>query len=261
MDHTADQRAFARLLTIMDELREQCPWDKEQTLESLRHLTIEEMYELSEAILAQDMDGLQGELGDLLLHIVFYSKIATEKGAFTVADMINRLCEKLIRRHPHIYGNIEADNAETVKQNWELIKLKEGTQSVLKGVPQGLPALVKAYRIQEKVGSVGFEWKERDGVLDKVQEEIRELEQAVQENMSIQKREEELGDLLFSIVNYARYIGVNPEDALERTNRKFISRFQYIETQARAQGSALQNMTLTEMDQLWDEAKKVLAEK
>ena len=251
--HTVSEKlaAFERLLKIMDELREQCPWDRKQTLESLRHLTIEETYELADAILENDLYELKGEIGDIMLHMVFYSKIASEQGAFDVADVLNNLCEKLIRRHPHIYGDTKAEDEATVKANWEKIKLQEGKKSVLQGVPKSLPALVKAYRIQEKAKQVGFEWEERQAVFAKVKEELAELEAEV-ENNEQDKIEEEFGDLLFSMINYARFLKVDPELALERCNRKFIKRFQYIEEQA---NKPLDEMSLSEMDALWNEAK------
>jgi len=246
--------AFGRLLKIMDELREQCPWDKKQTLESLRHLTIEETYELADAILENNLDELKGEIGDIMLHMVFYAKIADEKGAFDIEDVLNFLCEKLIRRHPHIYGDTIVENEEQVKANWEKIKLQEGKKSILSGVPNSLPAVVKAYRIQEKAKQVGFEWENKEQVFDKVNEEMAELQEVVYDENSKQERlEEEFGDLMFSLINYARFLKVDPELALERTNRKFIKRFQYIEENA---PKDLQEMTLEEMDALWNEAKK-----
>ena len=238
----------------MDELREQCPWDKKQTLESLRHLTIEETYELADAILENNLDELKGEIGDIMLHMVFYAKIAEEKGAFDIEDVLNFLCEKLIRRHPHIYGDTKVENEEQVKANWEKIKLQEGKKSILSGVPNSLPAVVKAYRIQEKAKQVGFEWENKEQVFDKVNEEMAELQEVVYDENSKQERlEEEFGDLMFSLINYARFLKVDPELALERTNRKFIKRFQYIEENA---PKDLQEMTLEEMDALWNEAKK-----
>lgn len=246
--------AFGRLLKIMDELREQCPWDKKQTLESLRHLTIEETYELADAILENNLDELKGEIGDIMLHMVFYAKIADEQGAFDIEDVLNFLCEKLIRRHPHIYGDTKVDNEDEVKANWEKIKLQEGKKSILSGVPNSLPAVVKAYRIQEKAKQVGFEWENKEQVFDKVKEEMVELQEVVYDENSKQERlEEEFGDLMFSLINYARFLKVDPELALERTNRKFIKRFQYIEENA---PKDLQEMTLEEMDALWNEAKK-----
>ena len=247
-------QAFDRLLTIMDELREQCPWDKKQTLESLRHLTIEETYELGDAILDNDLEEIKKELGDLLLHIVFYARIGSEKKAFDIADVANDICEKLIRRHPHIYGDVEVSDAEEVKQNWEAIKLKEGKKSVLQGVPRSLPALVKAGRIQEKVAGAGFDWEKPEQVFEKLEEELEELQSEIQEG-SVEKIEQEFGDVLFSMVNYARFLGVNPENALERTNKKFSARFQYLENKAREAGLDLQQMSLDEMDEFWEEAK------
>jgi XTP/dITP diphosphohydrolase len=265
-------KSFERLVNIMDELREKCPWDMKQTMESLRHLTIEETYELSEAILdleqADDkiaMKKICNELGDLLLHIVFYSRIAKEQNAFTLKDVIERLSEKLVQRHPHIYGDVKVKNADEVKQNWEKIKLaekdKEGNavnKTVLAGVPKSLPAVIKAWRIQEKARGVGFDWEKPEQVFEKVKEELAELEQetSVQNH---QKTEEEFGDLLFALINYARFINVNPEDALEKTNRKFISRFNYMEEKVRASGKQLSDLSLTEMDVYWNEAKKLEA--
>lgn len=247
-------QAFDRLLTIMDELREQCPWDQKQTIQSLRHLTIEETYELGDAILDGDLDEVRKELGDLLLHIVFYSKIASETGDFDIADVINGICDKLVKRHPHIYGDVNAEDAEAVKRNWEKIKLAEGKTSVLEGVPKSLPALVKATRIQEKVAGVGFDWEEPGQVLDKVNEELDELreEVAVGDQGAM---ESEFGDVLFSLINYARFLKIDPESALERTNRKFISRFKHLESRARETGKSLHDMSLAEMDVFWEEAK------
>ena len=250
-------QAFGRLLDIMDELREKCPWDRKQTIESLRNLTIEETYELADAIADKDMDMLKEELGDLLLHIVFYAKIATEQDAFTMADLINEECEKLIHRHPHIYGDVSAESEEEVKKNWENLKLKEGKKSVLGGVPRSLPAMVKAFRIQEKAKQVGFEWDTRDQVWEKVDEEMQELKQfATAEKLDKDKVEDEFGDVLFSLINYARFLDIDPEIALERTNKKFISRFRQMEDQALATGKKLTEMTLAEMDQLWNKAKE-----
>lgn len=246
--------AFDRLLTIMDELREQCPWDQKQTMESLRHLTIEETYELGDAILEKDLEEVKGELGDLLLHIVFYAKIGSETKDFDIADVTNQICEKLISRHPHIYGDVEVANEEEVKQNWENLKLKEGKTSVLQGVPKSLPALVKANRIQDKVAGVGFDWEEPQQVFKKLQEELEELQHEVSEENS-DNIEAEFGDVLFSMINYARFLKVDPENALERTNKKFIKRFQYLEAQAASQGKAMKDMTLAEMDVFWEEAK------
>lgn len=251
--------AFDRLLTIIDELREQCPWDRKQTMDSLRHLTIEETYELSDAILEGDSSEIRKELGDIQLHLVFYAKIASESGRFDVADMLNSICDKLINRHPHIYGDTIADTEEQVKANWEQIKLKEGAKSVLGGVPTSLPALVKAMRIQEKARGAGFDWDEKQQVWEKVEEEMQEFKAEfntdVNEAIDLQRAEGEFGDLLFSLVNYARFIDINPETALERTNKKFIKRFQYLEEQARASGKKLSDMTLAEMDVYWNEAK------
>lgn len=248
--------AFGRLLTIMDELRAGCPWDRVQTLESLRHLTIEETYELSDAILNNDLQEIKKELGDLMLHLVFYAKIGSEQGAFDIKDVLDGISEKLIVRHPHIYGEVKVADQEQVKSNWEKIKLSEGKKSVLEGVPASLPALLKAYRMQEKAGGVGFEWKRKEDVWLKVEEELDELKHEVSTNASVDRIEDEFGDLLFALVNYARYIGVNPEDALERTNRKFRSRFQYIEKIALSHNKHLHEMSLEEMDELWNEAKK-----
>jgi XTP/dITP diphosphohydrolase len=247
-------KAFERLLDIMDELREKCPWDQKQTIESLRHLTIEETYELSDAILKNDLNEIKKELGDILLHIVFYARIASETGEFNITDVINSLCEKLIVRHPHIYGDTVAITEEQVKENWEKIKLKEGNKSVLSGVPVSLPALVKAYRIQEKAKAVGFEWENAEQVWEKVEEELQEFKAEVEDD-NREKVEAEFGDVLFSLVNYGRFIGVNPEDALERTNIKFIERFKYIEEVAKKMGKRPEDMTLAEMDALWNQAK------
>lgn len=248
--------AFQRLLNIMDDLRAQCPWDKKQTMQSLRHLTIEETYELGDAILDNDLQEVKKELGDLLLHIVFYAKIGNETGDFDIADVANGVCEKLIIRHPHIYGDVKVDNEEDVKRNWEKIKLKEGNKSVLGGVPKSLPALVKASRIQDKAAGVGFDWDNIDDVFAKVKEEIEELHAEVkaQKHTAI---EAEFGDVLFSLINYARFLKVNPEDALERTNKKFIARFQYLERKAADSGKSLRDMTLAEMETYWQEAKGV----
>jgi XTP/dITP diphosphohydrolase len=253
--------AFERLLAIMDDLRNKCPWDKKQTLETLRHLTIEETYELSDAILDGDMQEIRKELGDLMLHLVFYAKIGSETTDFNITDVLNGICEKLINRHPHIYGDVIADTEEQVKQNWEQIKLKEGNKSVLAGVPSSLPALIKASRIQEKARGVGFDWDNKEQVWEKVEEELQEFKTEFNTvtNTAIdnQKAEEEFGDLLFSLINYARFININPEDALEKTNKKFIKRFQYLESQAKTLGKSLQDMTLAEMDVFWNEAKKL----
>jgi XTP/dITP diphosphohydrolase len=260
VNQTPDPRAdaFLRLLKIMDELRAQCPWDKEQTNASLRHLTLEETYELSEAILANDAEEIKKELGDLLLHIVFYAKIGSEEEKFDITSVIHSLCEKLIHRHPHIYGDTQVSGSDQVKENWEQLKLKEKKgKRVLEGVPAGLPALVKAIRIQDKAASAGFDWEEKEQVWEKLQEELQELQQAVQGGETPDRVEEELGDLIFSAVNYARFIGVNPEDALENTNRKFIRRFAYVENQAIAAGKNLKDLSLAEMDAWWDEIKKI----
>jgi len=251
-------KAFERLLTIMDELREQCPWDRKQTLESLRHLSIEETYELSDAIIEGDMSEIQKELGDLALHIVFYARIASEQQAFDITDVLNGICEKLIVRHPHIYGDVDAQDAEAVERNWEQIKLKEkGNQkkTVLGGVPTSLPALIKAMRIQDKARGVGFDWEKKKKVWDKVEEEMREFreEEAAGDR---EKAQAEFGDLLFSLVNYARFAGINPEEALERTNKKFINRFNYLEAEVDKAGKKLSDMSLDEMDAYWNAAKK-----
>jgi XTP/dITP diphosphohydrolase len=247
-------QAFDRLLTIMDELREQCPWDKKQTMETLRHLTIEETYELGDAILENDLNEVKKELGDVLLHIVFYAKIGSETNDFDIADVCNDICEKLISRHPHIYGDVKVADEEEVKRNWENLKLKEGKASVLEGVPKSLPALVKASRIQDKVAGVGFDWEEPQQVFEKLQEELGELQHEVNENNQ-EKIEAEFGDVLFSMINYARFLKVNPENALERTNKKFIKRFQYLENKAKEMNKSLKDMTLAEMDVFWNEAK------
>lgn len=248
--------AFNRLLDVMDELREKCPWDKKQTLQSLRHLTIEETYELGDAILDNNLEEVKKELGDLLLHIVFYAKIGSESNSFDIADVANEICDKLVHRHPHIYGDVIVSNEEEVKQNWEKLKLKEGKKSVLEGVPKSLPALVKASRIQDKVKAVGFDWEESHQVWDKVQEELAELQVEVEAG-NLDKIEAEFGDVMFSMINYARFLNINPEDALERTNKKFIKRFQYLESKAGQLGKSLSDMSLAEMDVFWEEAKKV----
>ena len=248
-------QAFERLLKIMDDLREKCPWDREQTMETLRPLTIEETYELADAILAEDMQEIKKELGDLFLHLVFYSKIGSEKGAFDIADVLNGICDKLIRRHPHIYGDVQADSAEKVKQNWEAIKLKEGKRSVLEGVPHSLPAVVKASRIQEKVAGIGFDWEKPEQVWEKVQEELNELRAEVRAG-DVSRMESEFGDVLFALVNYARFIGVSPENALARTNTKFMNRFRMMEEQIAAEGRNMQSMSLEELDRYWNTAKK-----
>ena len=250
--------AFERLLNIMDDLRNQCPWDMKQTLESLRYLTIEETYELSDAIIEGDYEELKGEIGDLMLHMVFYSKIASEANHFDITDVLNNICEKLVRRHPHIYGDVTVKDEEEVKRNWEQIKLKEkGRKTVLQGVPKSLPAMVKANRIQDKVRGVGFDWEHDHQVWDKVKEELQELEHEVSSGASHEKIEGEFGDVLFSLINYARHVKVNPEDALERTNKKFIKRFNYLEQKSKELGKPLDQMTLAEMDIYWEEAKKL----
>jgi len=250
-------KEFERLLDIMDELRAKCPWDKEQTFESLRHLTIEETYELSESILDKDIDGIKKELGDLMLHLVFYAKIGTEKNSFDIGDVLSYINEKLKYRHPHIYGDVEANDPKTVSDNWEKLKLKEGRKSVLSGVPNALPPLVKAYRIQEKAKGVGFDWEKPEQVWEKVQEEMTELQNEVNNGKNKENMEHEFGDLLFALVNYARFLKINPEDALEHTNRKFIKRFQHLEGKAAEMGLSLKDMTLTEIDVFWEEAKKM----
>ncbi|PNQ73314.1 nucleoside triphosphate pyrophosphohydrolase [Hanstruepera neustonica] len=257
MNSRVDQlKAFDRLLTIMDELREQCPWDKKQTMETLRHLTIEETYELGDAILDNDLDEIKKELGDVLLHIVFYSKIGSETNDFDIADVCNTICDKLINRHPHIYGDVTVENEEDVKRNWENLKLKEGKASVLEGVPKSLPALVKANRIQDKVAGVGFDWEEPNQVWEKVEEELKELQEEIKIGDS-NAIENEFGDVMFSMVNYARFLKINPENALERTNKKFSKRFQYLESRAKALNKNLKDMTLQEMDVFWEEAKQL----
>ena len=256
MKRSQQLSAFERLLDIMDELREQCPWDHKQTFDSLRHLTIEETYELGDAILDNDLQEIKKELGDLLLHIVFYAKIGSEQNAFDIGDVANEICDKLINRHPHIYGDTKVDDADQVIKNWESIKLKEGRNSVLGGVPKSLPALVKAFRIQEKAAGVGFEWDNAEDVLDKVKEEITEFNQEV-EDQNLDKMEDEFGDVLFSLINYARYLKINPELALERTNKKFIKRFKYIEESAKNEGKVINELTLDQMEVFWNKAKKI----
>ena len=251
---------FKRLLGIMDRLRAECPWDKKQTNESLRYLTIEETYELADSILEKDPANIMKELGDLMLHIVFYAKIGSETESFDIGDVLKHINEKLIRRHPHIFSDTKVQGEEDVKANWEKIKLKEGRKSVLEGVPNSLPAMVKAYRIQEKVKGVGFEWDHVEQVWEKVKEELGEFEREISLGESKEKAEKEFGDVLFALINYARYIDVNPENALERTNKKFIQRFSIIEEEATKQGRALNDMTLEEMDEIWNEAKKRLDE-
>ena len=247
---------FNRLLTIMDQLREKCPWDQKQTMESLSHLTIEETYELIDSILDKNMEEIKGELGDLLLHIVFYSKIASETNDFDINDVINSICDKLIERHPHIYGDEIVEDEQDVKRNWEKIKLKNGKKTVLQGVPKSLPAMVKATRIQEKVKGVGFDWDNKDQVFDKVKEEFSELHQEIKKTNNQLKIEKEFGDVLFSMINYARFIGVDPESALERTNKKFIGRFNYLEQEVKTNKKDLMKMSLEEMDLIWDRSKK-----
>jgi XTP/dITP diphosphohydrolase len=257
---TEPSSAFLRLLTVLDTLRTECPWDKKQTMETLRHLTIEETYELSDAILEGDLEEIKKELGDVMMHLVFYARIASETNDFTIVDVLNSVCEKLISRHPHIYGDVEVQDEQDVKRNWEKLKLKEGNKSVLAGVPAGLPSLVKASRIQEKARGVGFDWEDKSQVWEKVEEEMREFKDEFNvvdnEAIDIEKAEAEFGDLLFSLINYARFININPENALEKTNKKFIKRFQYLEEKAKENGKALQDMTLAEMDVYWNEAKK-----
>ncbi len=256
MNNREDQlKSFNRLLNIMDDLRAMCPWDKKQTMQTLRHLTIEETYELGDAILENDMDEIKKELGDLLLHIVFYAKIGSEEKAFDIADVADGISDKLIERHPHIYGDVEVADEEEVKKNWENLKLKEGKNSVLEGVPKSLPAMVKANRIQDKVAGVGFDWEQPEQVFEKLKEELDELQHEVNENNK-EKIEAEFGDVLFSMINYARFLKVDPESALERTNKKFIKRFQYLEEKAKAVNKPLKDMSLAEMDVFWEEAKK-----
>lgn len=254
-NHDRRLEAFERLLTIMDELREKCPWDRKQTMETLRPLTIEELYELADAILKKDSDEIKKELGDIMLHLVFYSKIASEQNLFDITDVLNGICDKLIYRHPHIYANIEVKNEEEVKQNWEKLKLSEGKKSVLEGVPVSLPAMVKAIRIQEKARGVGFDWDTKEQVLEKVYEELEELKVELEKNDSSQI-EAEFGDFLFSLINLSRFVEVNPENALERTNLKFINRFQFLENKAKEKGKELKDMTLAEMEIFWNEAKE-----
>ncbi len=247
--------AFDRLLTVMDELRENCPWDKKQTLESLRHLTIEETYELSDAILENDLQDVKKELGDLMLHMVFYAKIASEKKEFDITDVLNAICEKLIHRHPHIYGDVNVKDEKDVKQNWEKLKLKEkGNKSVLGGVPKSLPAMVKAMRIQEKARGIGFDWDNKNQVWEKVQEELEEFKVEVEKGDD-ENAKSEFGDLLFSLVNYSRFVDINPEEALERTNKKFIKRFNYLESESKKDGKSISDMSLEEMDEYWEKAK------
>lgn len=256
-------KSFDRLLTIMDELREKCPWDKKQTIESLRYLTIEETFELSDAIVEKNMLEIKKELGDIILHMVFYARIASETKDFDIADVLNSLCDKLIERHPHIYGDVKAENEEEVKKNWEKIKLKEkgGNKTTLGGVPKSLPAMVKAMRIQEKARGVGFDWEKKEQVWEKVEEEMLEFKNEYNveagSTIDIEKAEGEFGDLIFSLINYARFVGINPEDALEKTNKKFIKRFNYLEEEATKEGKSLSDMSLEEMDKYWEKAKKL----
>ena len=244
-------KAFERLLVIMDELREQCPWDRKQTNETLRHLTIEETYELSDALLKGDDEEIKKELGDLFLHLVFYSKIGDEKGVFNVTDVLNSVCEKLIARHPHIYGDVKVKDEEEVKQNWEQLKLKEGNKSVLAGVPNSMPSMIKATRMQDKAAQVGFDWPQKEQVWEKVEEELNEFKDA-----QGSEKKEEFGDLIFSLINYARWLKINPDDALESTNRKFKYRFESIEKYAQKKNIKMEEMTLSEMDEVWEQAKK-----
>jgi MazG family protein len=261
LNREAKLKAFDRLLTVMDELRENCPWDKKQTLETLRHLTIEETYELSDAILEGNLQEVKKELGDLMLHNIFYARIAAELKAFDMADVLNSICEKLIERHPHVYGDVVANDEKTVKENWEKIKLRTGNKSVLEGVPKSLPALVKAIRIQDKARGVGFDWEKKEQVWQKVEEEMREFKNEFNtesnETINHEKAMAEFGDLLFSLVNYARFINIDPEEALERTNKKFIKRFQYLETESAKDNKKMGEMTLAEMDEYWERAKKI----
>lgn len=247
--------AFGRLLDIMDDLREKCPWDRKQTMQTLRPLTIEELYELTDAILEEDYQEVKKELGDILLHIIFYAKIASETQLFDIEQVIDAICEKLIQRHPHIYGNISVDNEEQVKQNWEKIKLQKGSKGVLSGVPKSLPSLVKAYRIQEKVAGVGFDWQYKEEVWEKFKEEVAELQKEVQQNNHA-LAEKEMGDVFFSLVNYARFLKINPENALSLTNEKFIQRFQYLESKAKEQGIEITELSLQEMNHLWEASKQ-----
>jgi XTP/dITP diphosphohydrolase len=260
-DRKKSLEAFSRLLDIMDDLRAKCPWDMKQTMESLRHLTIEETYELTDAILEGDKQEIKKELGDIMLHLVFYAKIASETNDFDITDVLNGVCDKLISRHPHIYGDTVVENEQQVKENWEKLKLKEkGNQGILAGVPNSLPALVKATRIQEKARSAGFDWEEKKQVWEKVEEEMQEFKaefNAETNTFNIEEAENEFGDLMFSLINYARFININPENALEKTNRKFIKRFNYLETESKKDGKELGNMTLAEMDEYWNRAKKL----
>lgn len=253
----AKLKAFERLLNIMDDLREQCPWDRKQTFLSLRNLTIEEAYELADALLVEDLEEIKEEIGDLMLHMVFYAKIASEKGAWDIADALHAVCDKLIKRHPHIYGDTEVKDEAEVKKNWEQLKLREGKKSVLSGVPTSLPAMIKAYRMQDKTGQVGFEWENAHEVWEKVEEEMAEMKETLDQDLPQEKKEEEFGDVLFSLINYARFKSIDPETALERVNLKFKQRFEYIEAHA---PKSLQEMSLAEMDALWDEAKNLKME-
>lgn len=250
--------AFKRLLDIMDDLRDKCPWDKKQTLDSLRHLTIEETYELADAIIYNDLTELKGEIGDLFLHMVFYCKIGSEQGAFDVTSVLNAICDKLVHRHPHIYGDVEATTEEEVKANWERLKLKEGKKSVLEGVPKSLPALVKAARIQEKVKGIGFEWDTKEQVWDKVEEEIAELKEAIEKEESQERIDEEFGDLMFSLINYGRYLKIHPENSLSKTNNKFIKRFMLMEELMKKDNLSIEDSQLAEMDTYWDKAKVII---
>lgn len=255
MNMKEKEKAFIRLVEIMDKLREECPWDKKQTISSLRYLTIEEVYELSDAILDEDFEEIKKELGDLLLHIVFYSRIASEKNKFDISDVLNTISDKLIHRHPHIYGNVKVKDEKDVKENWEKLKLKEGKNSVLEGVPKSLPAVVKAYRIQEKVRGIGFDWQHKEQVWDKVLEEIQELKD--EEINKSDRIEDEFGDLLFALINYSRFININPEDALEKTNKRFIKRFQILESMVKNQEKEFSDLTFEEMNLFWEKAKKI----
>lgn len=255
MNMKEKEKAFIRLVEIMDKLREECPWDKKQTISSLRYLTIEEVYELSDAILDEDFEEIKKELGDLLLHIVFYSRIASEKNKFDISDVLNTISDKLIHRHPHIYGNIKVKDEKDVKENWEKLKLKEGKNSVLEGVPKSLPAVVKAYRIQEKVRGIGFDWQNKEQVWDKVLEEIQELKD--EEISKSERIEDEFGDLLFALINYSRFININPEDALEKTNKRFIKRFQILESMVKNQEKEFSDLSFEEMNLFWEKAKKI----
>lgn len=254
MNMKEKEKAFIRLVEIMDKLREECPWDKKQTISSLRYLTIEEVYELSDAILDEDFEEIKKELGDLLLHIVFYSRIASEKNKFDISDVLNTISDKLIHRHPHIYGNVKVKDEKDVKENWEKLKLKEGKNSVLEGVPKSLPAVVKAYRIQEKVRGIGFDWQNKEQVWDKVLEEIQELKD--EEIKNSDRIEDEFGDLLFALINYSRFININPEDALEKTNKRFIKRFQILESMVKNQEKEFSDLSFEEMNLFWEKAKK-----